>query len=156
MSRRRRAERRDVLPDSRYGDKLVTKFINSLMYDGKKSISENIFYTALDQITAETNEEGIDVFRKAMDNLKPQLEVRSRRIGGATYQVPVEVRVERQQALAIRWLIRYSRERKEYGMIEKLRKEIVAAANNEGGAMKKKDDTYKMAEANRAFAHYRW
>ena len=156
MSRRRRAERRDVLPDSRYGDKLVTKFINSLMYDGKKSISESIFYTALDQITAETNEEGIDVFRRAMDNLKPQLEVRSRRIGGATYQVPVEVRVERQQALAIRWLIRYSRERKEYGMIEKLRKEIVAAANNEGGAMKKKDDTYKMAEANRAFAHYRW
>ena len=146
MSRRRRAERRDVLPDSRYGDKLVTKFINSLMYDGKKSISESIFYTALDQITAETNEEGIDVFRKAMDNLKPQLEVRSRRIGGATYQVPVEVRVERQQALAIRWLIRYARERKE----------IIAAANNEGGAMKKKDDTYKMAEANRAFAHYRW
>ncbi len=156
MSRRRRAERRDVLPDSRYGDKLVTKFINSLMYDGKKSISESIFYTALDQITAETNEEGIDVFRRAMENLKPQLEVRSRRIGGATYQVPVEVRVERQQALAIRWLIRYSRERKEYGMIEKLRKEIIAAANNEGGAMKKKDDTYKMAEANRAFAHYRW
>ena len=156
MSRRRRAERRDVLPDSRYGDKLVTKFINSLMYDGKKSISESIFYTALDQITAETNEEGIEVFRRAMDNLKPQLEVRSRRIGGATYQVPVEVRVERQQALAIRWLIRYSRERKEYGMIEKLRKEIIAAANNEGGAMKKKDDTYKMAEANRAFAHYRW
>ena len=156
MSRRRRAERRDVLPDSRYGDKLVTKFINSLMYDGKKSISESIFYTALDQITAETNEEGIEVFRKAMENLKPQLEVRSRRIGGATYQVPVEVRVERQQALAIRWLIRYSRERKEYGMIEKLRKEIIAAANNEGGAMKKKDDTYKMAEAKRAFAHYRW
>ena len=156
MSRRRRAERRDVLPDSRYVDKLVTKFINSLMYDGKKSISESIFYTALDQITAETNEEGIEVFRKAMENLKPQLEVRSRRIGGATYQVPVEVRVERQQALAIRWLIRYSRERKEYGMIEKLRKEIIAAANNEGGAMKKKDDTYKMAEANRAFAHYRW
>ena len=156
MSRRRRAERRDVLPDSRYGDKLVTKFINSLMYDGKKSISESIFYTALDQITAETNEEGIEVFRKAMENLKPQLEVRSRRIGGATYQVPVEVRVERQQALAIRWLIRYSRERKEYCMIAKLRKEIIAAANNEGGAMKKKDDTYKMAEANRAFAHYRW
>ena len=155
MSRRRRAERRDVLPDSRYGDKLVTKFINSLMYDGKKSISESIFYTALDQITAETNEEGIEVFRKAMENLKPQLEVRSRRIGGATYQVPVEVRVERQQALAIRWLIRYSRERKEYGMIEKLRKEIIAAANNEGGAMKKKDDTYKMPQANRAFAHYR-
>ena len=156
MSRRRRAERRDVLPDSRYGDKLVTKFINSLMYDGKKSISESIFYTALDQITAETNEEGIDVFRKAMDNLKPQLEVRSRRIGGATYQVPVEVRKERQQALAIRWLVKYTRDRKEYGMKNKLKKELMAAANNEGGTIKKKDDTYRMAEANRAFAHYKW
>lgn len=156
MSRRRKAERRDVLPDSRYADKLVTKFINSLMYDGKKSITEKIFYTALDQITAETNEEGIEVFRRAMENIRPQLEVRSRRIGGATYQVPVEVRQERQQALAIRWLVKYSRDRKEYGMTEKLRKEIIAAANNEGGAIKKKDDTYKMAEANRAFAHYRW
>ena len=126
------------------------------MYDGKKSITEKIFYTALDQITAETNEEGIEVFRRAMENIRPQLEVRSRRIGGATYQVPVEVRQERQQALAIRWLVKYSRDRKEYGMTEKLRKEIIAAANNEGGAIKKKDDTYKMAEANRAFAHYRW
>ena len=106
MSRRRKAERRDVLPDSRYGDKLVTKFINGLMYDGKKSITEKIFYTALDQITAETNEEGIEVFRRAMENIRPQLEVRSRRIGGATYQVPVEVRQERQQALAIRWLVK--------------------------------------------------
>ncbi|MBP9479303.1 MAG: 30S ribosomal protein S7 [Sebaldella sp.] len=156
MSRRRKAERRDVLPDSRFADKLVTKFINGLMYDGKKSITEKIFYTALDQITAETNEEGIEVFRRAMENIRPQLEVRSRRIGGATYQVPVEVRQERQQALAIRWLVKYSRDRKEYGMTEKLRKEIIAAANNEGGAIKKKDDTYKMAEANRAFAHYRW
>ena len=156
MSRRRRAERRDVLPDSRYGDKLVTKFINSLMYDGKKSISESIFYTALDQITAETNEEGIEVFRRAMENLKPQLEVRSRRIGGATYQVPVEVRKERQQALAIRWLVKYTRDRKEYGMKNKLKKELMAAANNEGGTIKKKDDTYRMAEANRAFAHYKW
>ena len=156
MSRRRKAERRDVLPDSRFADKLVTKFINGLMYDGKKSITEKIFYTALDQITAETNEEGIEVFRRAMENIRPQLEVRSRRIGGATYQVPVEVRQERQQALAIRWLVKYSRDRKEYGMTDKLKKEIIAAANNEGGAMKKKDDTYKMAEANRAFAHYRW
>ena len=156
MSRRRKAERRDVLPDSRYGDKLVTKFINGLMYDGKKSITEKIFYTALDQITAETNEEGIELLIRAMENIRPQLEVRSRRIGGATYQVPVEVRQERQQALAIRWLVKYSRDRKEYGMTEKLRKEIIAAANNEGGAIKKKDDTYKMAEANRAFAHYRW
>ena len=156
MSRRRKAERRDVLPDSQYGDKVVTKFINGLMKDGKKSIAEKIFYTALNQIKTETNEEGIEVFRRAMENVRPQLEVRSRRIGGATYQVPVEVRQERQQALCIRWLVKYSRDRKEYGMMEKLKKELIAAANNEGGAIKKKEDTYKMAESNRAFAHYRW
>ena len=156
MSRRRKAEKRDVLPDSQYNDKVVTKFINGLMIDGKKSIAENIFYTALDQIKEETQEEGIEVFRRVMENVRPQLEVRSRRIGGATYQVPVEVRKERQQALAIRWLVRYTRERKEYGMINKLKKELIAAANNEGGSVKKKDDTYKMAEANRAFAHYKW
>ena len=154
--RKTKPKKRQVLPDPVYGDVRVTKFVNHLMYDGKKSITEKIFYTALDQITAETNEEGIEVFRRAMENIRPQLEVRSRRIGGATYQVPVEVRQERQQALAIRWLVKYSRDRKEYGMTEKLRKEIIAAANNEGGAIKKKDDTYKMAEANRAFAHYRW
>ena len=153
MSRRRRAERRDVLPDSQFNDKVVTKFINGLMKDGKKSLAEHIFYTALQQITEETQEEGIEVFRRAMENVRPQLEVRSRRIGGATYQVPVEVRKERQQTLAIRWLVRYTRE---YGMVNKLKKELIAAANNEGGSIKKKEDTYKMAEANRAFAHYKW
>ena len=156
MSRRRKAEKRDVLPDSRYSDKVVTKFINGLMLDGKKSLAETIFDTALDEITTEAGEEGIEVFRRAMENVRPQLEVRSRRIGGATYQVPVEVRKERQQALAIRWLVKYTRDRKEYGMKNKLKKELMAAANNEGGTIKKKDDTYRMAEANRAFAHYKW
>ena len=156
MSRRRRAEKRDVLPDSQFNDKVVTKFINGLMKDGKKSLAEKIFYTALKEIAEETQEEGIEVFRRAMENVRPQLEVRSRRIGGATYQVPVEVRKERQQALAIRWIVKYTRERKEYGMVNKLKKELIAAANNEGGSVKKKDDTDKMAEANRAFAHYKW
>lgn len=156
MSRRRKAIKREVLPDSKYNDKVVTKFINGLMLDGKKSIAESIFYEALEQIEQETSEPGIDVFRRAMENVRPQLEVRSRRIGGATYQVPVEVRKDRQQTLAIRWLVKYTRERKEYGMVAKLKKELIAAANNEGGSVKKKDDTYKMAEANRAFAHYKW
>ena len=153
MSRRRKAEKRDVLPDSKFNDKVVTKFINGLMVDGKKSIAENIFYNALEE---KTNESGIEIFRRAMENVRPQLEVRSRRIGGATYQVPVEVRKDRQQTLAIRWLVRYTRERKEYGMINNLKKELIAAANSEGGSVKKKEDTYKMAEANRAFAHYKW
>ena len=126
------------------------------MVDGKKSIAENIFYNALEEIEKETNESGIEIFRRAMENVRPQLEVRSRRIGGATYQVPVEVRKDRQQTLAIRWLVRYTRERKEYGMVNKLKKELIAAANSEGGSVKKKEDTYKMAEANRAFAHYKW
>ena len=156
MSRRRKAEKRDVLPDSKFNDKVVTKFINGLMVDGKKSIAENIFYNALEEIEKETNESGIEIFRRAMENVIPQLEVRSRRIGGATYQVPVEVRKDRQQTLAIRWLVRYTRERKEYGMVNKLKKELIAAANSEGGSVKKKEDTYKMAEANRAFAHYKW
>ena len=156
MSRRRKAEKRDVLPDSKFNDKVVTKFINGLMVDGKKSIAENIFYNALEEIEKETNESGIEIFRRAMENVRPQLEVRSRRIGGATYQVPVEVRKHRQQTLAIRWLVRYTRERKEYGMVNKLKKELIAAANSEGGSVKKKEDTYKMAEANRAFAHYKW
>ena len=155
MSRRRAAVKRDVLPDSQYNDKVVTKFINGLMKDGKKSLAEHIFYSALQQITEETQEEGIEVFRRAMENVRPQLEVRSRRIGGATYQVPVEVKADRQQTLAIRWLTTYTRARKEYGMIEKLAAELIAAANNEGATIKKKEDTYKMAEANRAFAHYR-
>lgn len=156
MSRRRKAIKRDVLPDSKYNDKVVTKFINGLMVDGKKSIAESIFYEALTQIEQETAESGIEIFRKAMENVKPQLEVRSRRIGGATYQVPVEVRKDRQQTLAIRWIVKHTRDRKEYGMVAKLKKELIAAANNEGGSVKKKDDTYKMAEANRAFAHYKW
>ena len=156
MSRKGRIAKRDVLPDSQYNDKVVTKFINGLMKDGKKSVAENIFYTALNLIKEETQEEGIDVFRRAMENVRPQLEVRSRRIGGATYQVPVEVRKERQQALAIRWLVKYTRDRKEYGMVNKLKKELIAAANNEGGSVKKKDDTYKMAEANKAFSHFRF
>ncbi len=156
MSRRRQAEKRDVLPDSKFNDKVVTKFINGLMLDGKKSIAESIFYNALEEIEKEINEPGIEVFRKAMENVRPQLEVRSRRIGGATYQVPVEVRKERQQTLAIRWLVKYTRDRKEYGMVEKLKKELIAASKGEGGSVKKKEDTYKMAEANRAFAHYKW
>lgn len=156
MSRRRQAEKRDVLPDSQFGDKIVTKFINGLMIDGKKSLAERIFYTALEQIKEETGEEGIEVFRKALENVKPQVEVRSRRIGGATYQIPVEVRKERQQTLAIRWIVKQTRDRKEYGMITKLKKELIAASNGEGGSVKKKEDTYRAAEANRAFAHYKW
>jgi len=156
MSRRRAAVKRDVLPDSRYGDKVVTKFINSIMLDGKKSLAENIFYSAMDIIKEKTGEEGHEIFKQAIENIKPQLEVRSRRIGGATYQVPVEVRPERQQALAIRWLTNHTRARKEYTMVERLASELMAAANNEGATIKKKEDTYKMAEANRAFAHYKW
>lgn len=156
MSRRNKAKKRDVLPDSKFNDKIVTKFINGLMLDGKKSLAESIFYTALEEVEKETNESGIEVFRRAMENVRPQLEVRSRRIGGATYQVPVEVRKERQQTLAIRWLVKHTRERKEYGMINKLKKELIAASKGEGGSVKKKEDTYKMAEANRAFAHYKW
>lgn len=156
MSRRRAAVKRDVLPDSRYNDKVVTKTINALMVDGKKSLAESIFYSAMDLIKEKTGKEGYDVFKQAMENIKPQIEVRSRRIGGATYQVPTEVRLERQQTLALRWLKTYTRDRKEYGMIEKLAAELIAAANNEGATIKKKEDTYKMAEANRAFAHYRW
>ena len=156
MSRRRAAVKRDVLPDSRYNDKVVTKTINALMVDGKKSLSESIFYSAMDIIKEKTGKEGYDVFKQAMENIKPQIEVRSRRIGGATYQVPTEVRLERQQTLALRWLKAYTRERKEYGMVEKLAAELIAASNNEGATVKKKEDTYRMAEANRAFAHYKY
>ena len=155
MSRRRAAVKRDVLPDSRYSDKVVTKVINSIMLDGKKAIAEGIFYSAMDLIKEKTGKEGYDVFKQAMENIKPQIEVRSRRIGGATYQVPTEVRLERQQTLALRWLKAYTRERKEYGLVEKLAAELIAASNNEGATVKKKEDTYKMAEANRAFAHYK-
>ena len=155
MSRRRAAEKRDVLPDSRYSDKVVTKTINAFMVDGKKSIIEGIFYSAMDLIKEKTGKEGYDVFKQALENIKPQVEVRSRRIGGATYQVPVEVRFERQQTLALRWLVKNTRARKEYGMIEKLAAELFAASNNDGATIRKKEDTYKMAEANRASAHYR-
>lgn len=156
MGRRKSAKKRTVLADSRYNDVVVTKFINAIMLDGKKSIAEEIFYTAMDKIEEKTGTPGYDIFKSALENVKPQVEVRSRRIGGSTYQVPVEVRIERQQTLAIRWLITNTRARKEYGTIDKLTSELIAAANNEGATIKKKEDTYKMAEANRAFAHYRW
>jgi small subunit ribosomal protein S7 len=156
MSRKHKAESREVLPDPKYGDILVTKFINCFMYHGKKSIAENIFYSALDLVEKKTSEEGMKVFKKAMNNVKPAVEVKSRRIGGATYQVPVEVRPGRKQSLAIRWLREYSRTRSGKSMVEKLADEIIDAANNRGGAVKKREDVYKMAEANKAFAHLKW
>ncbi len=156
MSRKHKAESRDVLPDPKYGDILVTKFINCFMYHGKKSVAENIFYSALDLVEKKTSEEGMKVFKKAMNNVKPAVEVKSRRIGGATYQVPVEVRPARKQSLAIRWLREYSRTRSGKSMVEKLADEIIDAANNRGGAVKKREDVYKMAEANKAFAHLKW
>ncbi len=156
MARRRVPKKREILPDSLFGEVLVTKFINGIMVDGKKSTAENIFYTAMDKIKEKTGEDGIEVFKKAVENVKPAVEVKSRRIGGATYQVPIEVRAGRTQTLAIRWMVKYSRERKEYGMIDKLTNEIIAAANGEGASVKKREDTHKMAEANRAFAHYKW
>ena len=156
MARRRVAKKREVLPDSIYGEVLVTKFINGIMLSGKKSIAETIFYTAMDKIKEKTGEEGIEVFKKAVENVKPAVEVKSRRIGGATYQVPIEVRAGRTQALAIRWMVKFTRERKEYGMVDKLTNEIIAAAAGEGASVKRREDTHKMAEANRAFAHYKW
>ncbi len=156
MSRKHKAESRDVLPDPKYGDILVTKFINCFMYHGKKSVAENIFYSALDLVEKKTSEEGMKVFKKAMNNVKPAVEVKSRRIGGATYQVPVEVRPARKQSLAIRWLREYSRTRSGKSMVDKLADEIIDAANNRGGAVKKREDVYKMAEANKAFAHLKW
>jgi small subunit ribosomal protein S7 len=156
MSRKHKAEQREVLPDPRFGDILVTKTINMFMYDGKKSTAETIFYGALDLVEKKVGEEGIKVFKKAMNNIKPAVEVKSRRIGGATYQVPVEVRPNRKQSLALRWLRDYSRERAGKSMVEKLADEIIDAANNRGGAVKKREDVYKMAEANKAFAHLKW
>jgi small subunit ribosomal protein S7 len=156
--RRNRAPVRRVLPDPVYNNKIVTKFINSLMYDGKKSVAAKIFYGALDLIEARGNGEvkSIDVFIGAIDNVKPVMEVKSRRVGGATYQVPVEVRAARQQSLAIRWILDAARKRNERTMIQKLAGELSDAAGEKGAAHKKKEDTYKMAEANKAFAHYRW
>ena len=155
--RRRKAPVREVMPDPIYGNKVITKFINSLMYDGKKSVATQIMYGALKAIDSKAGElKGIDVFNSAIDNVKPIMEVKSRRVGGATYQVPVEVRPARQQALAIRWIISFARKRSERTMIEKLAAELLDASNSKGASFKKKEDTYKMAEANKAFAHYRW
>ena len=156
MSRRHAAEKRQVLPDPQYGDIVVTKFMNAIMVDGKKSVAERIVYGAFDIIREKTSRDALDVFHEALDNVKPSLEVRSRRVGGATYQVPVEVRNERKQALAIRWLVDASRKRNERTMRERLAAELMDAAENRGSAVKKREDTHKMAEANKAFAHYRW
>ena len=154
--RRRRAPIREVLPDPIYNSKVVTKFINKLMWDGKKSVAEKIFYNALKIIDEKGEKKGIEVFNEAIENVKPLLEVKSRRVGGATYQVPVEVRPVRQQSLAIRWLVDAARNRNERTMAQRLANELMDAANKRGAAFKKKEDTYKMAEANKAFAHYRW
>ncbi len=156
MSRRHRAEKRDIIPDPKFGDVVVTKFMNSIMHDGKKSVAESIVYGAFDVIEDKTRQDPVDVFRQALDNVMPQIEVRSRRVGGATYQVPVEVRTERRQALAIRWLITAARGRNERTMVERLSGELLDASNNRGTAVKKREDTHRMAEANRAFSHYRW
>ncbi|MGI6454682.1 MAG: 30S ribosomal protein S7 [bacterium] len=156
MSRKKKAEVREVFPDPVHNSVLVTKFINGLMVGGKKSIAEQIFYQALDQIHEKTKQEALDIFQSAINNVQPALEVRSRRVGGATYQVPVEVRAERRQTLAIRWLVSSARSRNERGMVARLANEFIDAANNQGNAIKKKIDTHRMAEANKAFAHYRW
>jgi small subunit ribosomal protein S7 len=156
MSRRKRIDKREVLPDPKFQSVLVTKFVNGLMREGKRSLAEHIFYSAIDLVGQRTSKDGMGVFQKAVENVKPLLQVKSRRVGGANYQVPVEVRAERRQALAIRWLITYAKERNEKTMAEKLASEIVAASNNEGNAIKKREDTHKMAEANKAFAHFRW
>ncbi len=154
--RRRAAERREILPDPRYGDVVLAKFINCVMRDGKKSVAEKIVYGALERIQRRMRRDPLEVFHEAVENVKPTLEVRSRRVGGATYQVPVEVRPERRQTLAIRWLIHAARARSERRMEERLANELMDAANGRGAAIKKREDTHRMAEANRAFAHYRW
>jgi small subunit ribosomal protein S7 len=156
MSRRRAAEKRDILPDPQYGDQTITKFINCMMLDGKKAVAEKIFYSALETAERRGGTDGPQVFHTALDNIRPNLEVRSRRVGGATYQVPVEVRAERSQALAIRWLITAARGRPEKTMEDRLAGELMDAMNSRGGAVKKREDTHRMAEANRAFSHYRW
>jgi len=156
MSRRHAAERREILPDAKYGDKVVTKFMNSLMYDGKKSTAETIVYGAFDRIADKAKQDPVRLFHDALGNVKPDLEVRSRRVGGATYQVPVEVRTERAQALAIRWVISAARARSERTMTERLAGELLDASENRGTAVKKREDTHRMAEANKAFSHYRW
>ena len=156
MSRRHRAEKREVLPDPQFGDLVVTKFMNSLMLDGKKSVTERIVYGAFDKIEGRVKGDPLTVFHEALTNVRPQVEVRSRRVGGATYQVPVEVRPERAQALAIRWLVTAARKRSETTMVDRLSNELMDASNQRGAAVKKREDTHRMAEANRAFSHYRW
>jgi small subunit ribosomal protein S7 len=156
MSRRHRAEKREVIPDAKYGDLVLTKFMNSLMKDGKKSAAESIVYGAFDIVEAKVKQNPVEVFHTAIENIRPSVEVRSRRVGGATYQVPVEVRADRQQALAIRWLIESARKRGENTMRERLGGELMDALNGRGQAVKKREDTHRMADANRAFSHYRW
>jgi small subunit ribosomal protein S7 len=156
MSRRHRAEKREVLPDPKFGNMVVSKFMNSIMYAGKKSAAEAIVYGALDMIEGKTKQNPVGVFEQALENVMPTIEVRSRRVGGATYQVPVEVRHDRRQALGIRWLIAAARDRNEKTMTERLSAELLDASNSRGNAVKKREDTHRMAEANRAFAHYRW
>ena len=156
MSRRHSAEKREVLPDPKFGDVVVSKFMNNLMYDGKKSVAEGIVYGAFDQIEGKLKGDPVKVFHEALDNVRPEVEVRSRRVGGATYQVPVEVRSIRAQALAIRWLITAARSRSELTMVDRLANELIDASNNRGAAVKKREDTHRMAEANKAFSHYRW
>ncbi|MDP4796956.1 MAG: 30S ribosomal protein S7 [Rhodospirillales bacterium] len=156
MSRRHSAEKRKVLPDAKFKDLVVTKFMNALMKDGKKSAAENIVYGAFDIVHSKGGQDPLQVFHEAISNVKPMIEVRSRRVGGATYQVPVEVRTDRRQALAIRWLVETSRKRSENTMMERLSAELMDAANNRGAAVKKREDTHRMAEANKAFSHYRW
>ena len=156
MSRRRRAEKREVLPDAKYGDRVLTKFMNCLMLDGKKSVAEQIVYGALERVEGRAKVDPVNIFHEALDHVKPHLEVRSRRVGGATYQVPVEVRTDRAQALAIRWLINSARARSENTMTERLSGELLDSAAQRGAAVKKREDTHRMAEANKAFSHYRW
>jgi len=156
MARRRSAQKREILPDPKYHDKLVTKFLNNLMLDGKKSLAERIFYSSMDLIQSKESEDPLALFKKAVENAKPVLEVKSRRVGGATYQVPVEVRSDRKQALSIRWLLASATARTERTMEERLANELIDAANKRGAAIKKKEDVHRMAEANKAFAHYRW
>ncbi len=157
MSRRRRAEKRDVLPDPKFGDLVLTKFMNYVMYEGKKAVAENIIYGAFDLIEAKRRDQGpLETFHAALENVSPSVEVKSRRVGGATYQVPVEVPPGRRRALSIRWLVAAARKRGENTMMEKLAGELLDASNNRGSAVKKREDTHKMAEANRAFSHYRW
>ena len=156
MARRRAAEKREVLPDAKYGDPVLTKFMNAVMLDGKKSVAERIVYGAMDKMQARTARDPLEMFHAALDNVKPTLEVRSRRVGGATYQVPIEVRPSRRMTLAIRWIIDIARKRSEKSMVDRLAAELMDAANSRGAAFKKREDTLRMAEANRAFSHYRW